>query len=109
MKPTARIPVPGRRIASRLVAGRAVLLDPSDDKLQRLNDVGSFVWERVLERTHSVDAIIVAVSETFEVDAVTARADVEAFLGDLAERGFIEWDAARTSADSGSLGGAGSI
>ena len=96
------------RIASRLVAGRAVLLDPSDDKLQRLNDVGSFVWERVLERTHPVDALVEAVVEAFEVDPAVARVDVQAFLDDLAERGFIDWEAVRESPDGGSMGGGGS-
>lgn len=87
----ARIPVPGRQIASRIIKGRALLLDPDRDELQRLNDVGSFVWSMILERRHSVAEIDAAVVESFEVDAQTAAADVQAFLEELEQRGLIAW------------------
>ncbi|MCA9559345.1 MAG: PqqD family protein [Myxococcales bacterium] len=91
MDPTHRCPVPGRSIASRLVAGRALILDPAADQLQRLNDVGSFVWARILEGGYDVGRLTDAVVASFEVEPADAEADLVAFLDELAARGYIEW------------------
>lgn len=108
MDPHHRCPVPGRSIASRLVAGRALILDPAADQLQRLNDVGSFVWARILEGGYDVRRLTDAVVDTFEVEPSEAEADVDAFLDELAARGYIEWRAPDGSALSTPEGGAGS-
>ena len=63
-----RVPIPAHRIAPRLIQGRAVILDPSSEELQRLNEVGSLVWARITERTHDVEALISAVSDAFDVE-----------------------------------------
>lgn len=74
---------PHPRIAARLVAGRALILDPRTDALQRLNDTGSFIWALIAERRHDRDAILAAVLDAFEVDAATAAADLDALLAEL--------------------------
>ena len=75
---------PHPRIAARIVAERALILDPRTDALQRLNDTGSFIWARIAERRHDRDAILEAVLAEFEVDAATAAADLDALLAELA-------------------------
>ncbi|MCA9538314.1 MAG: PqqD family protein [Myxococcales bacterium] len=84
-----RVPVPDRRIAGRLIGDRALVLDPRDEVLRQLNATGSFIWACVAERQHTVDAIIAAVVETFEVEPETAADDVRAFLERLAQEGLI--------------------
>lgn len=74
---------PHPRIAARIVAGRALILDPRTDALQRLNDTGSFIWSCIAERRHDRDAILAAVLDAFEVDAATAAADLDALLAEL--------------------------
>jgi hypothetical protein len=108
MDPHHRCPVPGRSIASRLVAGRALILDPAADQLQRLNDVGSFVWARILEGGCDVRGLIDAVVDAFEVAPAEAQADLDAFLDELAARGYIEWRAPDGSTLPPPIGAAGS-
>lgn len=80
---------PAPRVVSRLVEGQALLLDATQDRLERLNAVGTFIWARIKERTHDVDAIHAALIEAFEVEPAQARADLEAFIAELSERAMI--------------------
>jgi hypothetical protein len=84
-----RIPVPGRRVASRVIDGQALLLDPGRDELQRLNEVGSFLWGLIKERRHDVDALRAALAEAFEVEPSAAGIDLQDFLNELEARGLI--------------------
>ncbi|MCA9546912.1 MAG: PqqD family protein [Myxococcales bacterium] len=83
------IVVPGRRVASRVIEGQALLLDPRVDELQRLNPVGTFVWQLVTERKHTRAAMLARVIEEFEVDRAQAAADLDEFLGELEARGLV--------------------
>lgn len=87
-----RIPVPAREVASRIVRGTATLLHSRRDELERFNEVGTFIWSKLLEKRHDVGAISAAITEEFEVDEATARADLEAFLSWLQTRGLIDFD-----------------
>ncbi len=51
-----------------------------------LNEVGTFVWER-LDGDCSLAALADAISRHFEVDVPRAAADLEGFLGMLREAG----------------------
>lgn len=62
-----------------------ISLDTS--RVRLFNPVGSFLWERCDGST--VDQLVAAVCERFAVDEVSARADVEAFLDDLVQRGLL--------------------
>jgi hypothetical protein len=86
-----RVPLPQHRIASRVIQGRAVILDPRTEELQRLNDVASLVWQRITERTHTIQALISATVDSFEVDHGTAKQDVLAFLAQLEEKGLLRY------------------
>lgn len=88
---TSDVPIPARAIAFRVIDGNALLLDPNDDRILYMNDVGTFVWQRIAERGHSVEAIWRAVFEAFEVDEETARADVLEFVETLEMGRFVEF------------------
>ncbi|MCA9525868.1 MAG: PqqD family peptide modification chaperone [Myxococcales bacterium] len=85
------IPVPGSRVVSRVIDGRALLLDAGQDRIERLNDVGSFIWGLIRERRHGADALAAAVVAEFEVAEAEARADVQAFLDELEARGMVRY------------------
>lgn len=84
-----RIPVPGHRVASRVIDGQALLLDPGHDELQRLNEVGSFLWGLIKLRRHDVETLQQALIAEFEVDASTAQTDLLEFLKELEARNLI--------------------
>jgi sensor domain CHASE-containing protein len=54
-----------------------------------LNDTGACVWE-LLAQDRTADELASAVAERFDVDAATARADVQTFLDEIAKMGMIE-------------------
>ena len=62
--------------------------DPKTDGLQRLNEVGSFIWALIAERTHTASDIE-AVLQSFEVSLRTA--DVATFLDNLAAKELIRY------------------
>jgi hypothetical protein len=91
MEPDTRIPVPGRTVASRLIGGRALILDPKEDALHHLNEVGSFLWSLICERRLTADQLRQHVVETFDVEPEAADADLQAFLVELAAKGYVDY------------------
>jgi len=85
-----RVPVRHSRTASRLFGGEAVIISPAEGMVRMLNPVGSRIWE-LADGTRTSEDIAVALTAEFAVDLDHARASVVGFLGQLAERGLIEW------------------
>lgn len=54
-----------------------------------LNDTAACVWE-LLAQDRTVDELAGAVAEEFNMDAAIARADVQAFLDEIAGMGLLE-------------------
>lgn len=81
---------PSLRVASRLIQGRALLLDPRHDRLERLNDPGSFIWSMIVARCHTEEEIAAAMVVEFEVTLDVARADLHDFVAELSSKGLIE-------------------
>ena len=54
-----------------------------------LNDTGACVWE-LLAQDRTADELASAVAAQFDVDAATARADVQTFLNEIARLGLLE-------------------
>lgn len=54
-----------------------------------LNEVAAHVWGLLAEE-RTDEELAVAVAEEFDVEAETARADVRAFLDDIAKLGLLE-------------------
>lgn len=54
-----------------------------------LNETAAFVWELLAEE-RTVGDLANAVARAFDVDVATARADVEAFLEEIAGMGLLE-------------------
>ena len=64
---------------------------PSRSEVKVLNPVGSKVYA-MLDGKHSLDEIVAAVVEEFDVTADAARRDVEGFVDELADHGMLATD-----------------
>ncbi len=80
---------PHARVAARTIGGRALILDPRADDLQRLNAVGSFIWDRIVERRFDRAGLLAAVLDAFDVDPAVAAADLDALLAEMRARDLI--------------------
>ena len=59
------------------------------DGLVRLNDSGTLMWKMLLKGADKA-ALAKALTDTYEVDGATARADAGAFLVKLTDAGILE-------------------
>ena len=66
-----------------------VILDPRTDAYARLNRSGTFLWPAIAEGKR-VHELAEALAERFALSPDQARADVEAFVQMLLDRGFVE-------------------
>lgn len=68
--------------------GEAVLLDLHSKRYFRLNATGARIWKG-LEQSLAPDQIVAGLMEEFDVDAITARSEVDRVIGDLGARGLV--------------------
>jgi hypothetical protein len=66
-----------------LVDDTGVILHLDSLQVLTLNETGMFLVERIGEGMSSVEQLISALTEEFEVDEATARGDIELFLDEL--------------------------
>lgn len=58
-------------------------------KMISLNDSGSFLWQQ-LETEKSEEALLAAMMDEYEIDEITAAADLKSFIYKLKEAGVLE-------------------
>ncbi len=75
-------------LASELGA-EVVMLNLNDGTYYGLDGAGAEIW-KLLARTVTIDEIVSAIVELYDVDAVRCREDVCTLLSHLAERGLVE-------------------
>jgi len=78
-----------KNIAARVIDGNAYIILPEESKLFQLNDVGTFIWN-MLDKSHSIEEIVDAVLDEFEVERTEAEKDVFKFLGKLFDKKLIQ-------------------
>ena len=79
---------PVRKVAVRVIDGKAVMITLADSKLHRLNASGTRVWEGI-EGGRTVSEIVDGLCREFAVPRERADADVGALLGELLARGIV--------------------
>lgn len=89
MNTTLLYPVPDPQAISREMDGETILVLPQQGKVNVLNELGQFVWSRV-DGTQSVEEIVSAVCNEYDVTQDQARQDVLSFLQLLAEKGALQ-------------------
>lgn len=80
-------------VASGLTAAdlgeEAVVLDPQSGRYYGLNELGARIFE-LARKPRSVDQIMQALLQEYDVGADTLKADLLAFLDDMEQRQLIE-------------------
>lgn len=66
----------------RELAGEAVLLDPKEGCSYNLNAIGTIIW-KLLDGTHSSEAIVQTICEQYEVEPEQAFEDVQRLLAEF--------------------------
>ncbi|CAG0946989.1 hypothetical protein ANRL1_03525 [Anaerolineae bacterium] len=67
----------------------ALLFNPDSDRVQLLNSTGLHIWKFCAEK-HTLDEIVAALKENFEdIPADAVAADVEEFVNQMVDSGFI--------------------
>jgi hypothetical protein len=79
----------GPDIASRVIRGEAVIVEPAEGRWSLLSEVGTRIWE-LSDGRHSLADIARAIVQEFEVEEEQARADLVEFVDDLAGRGLLQ-------------------
>lgn len=77
------------QVASRTIAGKAVLMKAPISSLNTLNKVGGFIWD-CLEEPKSIDALSSLVAEKFKVTKEQAHADISSFIKNLLIQNLVE-------------------
>ncbi len=70
------------------VEGQAVIVAPARRELHELDEAATFLWAQ-LARPRTVEDLVEAVLEEFEVDRAAAEKDVRAFAAALEEKGLV--------------------
>ena len=73
------------------IEGQLVALSPSLQYVA-LDPMGEVIWN-ALDEASTVDDIVTVITERFDVDDATCRADVGVFLAQLADQGLVRLDA----------------
>ena len=77
---------PAPHVVSRVVQGSALILDNQRDEVQQLNEVGSFIWDKIMEGQSTQDEISRALFDHFEVTRDQIERDLSTFLDVLRSR-----------------------
>jgi hypothetical protein len=79
---------PVRKLAVRVIDGRAVMLTIADSKLHRLNETATRIWSRI-ESGEAVSEMVDGLCREFAVSREQAERDVTTLLHDLLARGIV--------------------
>ena len=82
------IPKTNPDVTGRLIDDEAVVVLPKKGKVEVLNQVGAYIWERS-DGTRTVRQIIEQICGEFNVSSEVAENDTLVFLNDLIERGIV--------------------
>ena len=74
---------------ARRLDATTIVAEREDGAYFELDAVGSLIWQEIGSGAN-LDDLVSSVTAVFDVDEVTARADLQEFLADLADRGLLE-------------------
>lgn len=82
-------PLRMERLAYKTIGQETIILDSKIGKeVHQLNEVASFVWN-LCDGRHEIHSIIEEVCKEFEVDASTARSDIQNLLEELDSKSLL--------------------
>lgn len=75
-------------LAYRRIAGEVFIVDAAKAEMHELNGAAALIWEG-LAAGKTEKALVSAITDEFEVDERTARADLEAFIDEMLKAGLV--------------------
>jgi len=76
-------------LAYRRIAGEVFIVDAAKAEMHELNGAAALIWEG-LAAGRNEERIVASIVDEFEVDAKTARADLDSFTGELLKAGLLK-------------------
>jgi PqqD family protein of HPr-rel-A system len=76
------------QFADAALDDEVVLIDADSGEFFAIKDSALAIWQR-LDKESDLDRVIAGLCEDFDVSAEQCRADVEVFVAQLAERGYV--------------------
>lgn len=73
----------------QIIDEKAVILDPRNQKVHELNEVGSFIWEKLDGGNDSEDITNLLV-EDFDCELAVVASDIQEFCEGLVAEGIVE-------------------
>ena len=84
----AKISVP-KQVLVRTFQNESVLLNLDSESYHGLDDVGTRMWQALIQ-SENIQAAYESLLSEYEVDQVTLQKDLEAFIETLVGRGLVE-------------------
>lgn len=75
--------------AARVIDGVAFIVTADNNTLHALNETASELWNAAQEGGFTLEQVVRDLTSNYEVDAETARRDVEECVEDLVARGIL--------------------
>lgn len=77
------------------VCGEHILMAMGEEnidfsKVIALNETSCFIWEKMKSGIVNVDELVAAVTNEYDIDNATAKADIEALINQFVELGVME-------------------
>ncbi len=88
MRKLGRILRKSTRIASRIIGGEAVIVLPAEGYVIALNTTATSIW-KAIDGRKTIEDIISAVVQKYDVGEKKAREDVKRFLKDLQRKKIV--------------------
>ena len=76
-------------LISQTVDGELLILNREQEKIHQLNPIASFIWQR-LDGQVSIDQIVTAITERYDVKEEVAKRDLESLVNELSDLKLIE-------------------
>jgi hypothetical protein len=76
-------------ISWRELDGQIVVLDLASSKYVTVSGAGAVIWQQLVPGA-TLDQVVNALTDVFDIDEETARADSRVFIDDLRERKFLQ-------------------
>ncbi|MCE6991605.1 PqqD family protein [Dyadobacter sp. CY323] len=75
---------------SSKVAGETVILNHNKGAYYGLDEVGVVIWDALEQGPQTIDSLCEAVTNAYEVDSDTCKADIDHLMNDLISEKLVE-------------------
>src|SRR5712692_9491612 len=78
----------GEEVAAKVIDGEAIIINLANGVYYSMDKVGGLIWDMV-QSGHSLEEIIVVVTERYDVSREQVQADVEALVEELLRENLV--------------------